>query len=86
MNTIRVHARSGIEGWSGWPGDVVDTLRFWNRHSLLTFARLLPHRIFQCEGCHDWHEPARNGVAVYGGKAYCDGCLVVIARASEDAA
>lgn len=86
IETIEIEYRSGIESWGGWPDDVVNTLKLWNKRGELTFTRigvLGKRRVFRCVTCQKWHEPASNGVAVKDGHAYCDGCLIVLARAGQ---
>jgi hypothetical protein len=82
INTIHVHPPSGITSWGGWPDDVRETLIDWNSKRDLTFRYLDGRTIFQCEGCLGWHMPGAT-VAVYKGEAYCDFCMITIARASD---
>lgn len=83
IRTIRVRRKSGIESWAGWPENVVEALRRWNKEKRLSFRQInLWHEttIFRCEGCLEWQEPAGNGVAVLDGLAICDPCLIANAR------
>jgi hypothetical protein len=93
MNIIRYKPRSGIESWGAWPEDVQEILQKFNKKGKLTFARIygthpilamfntkLDTPIFQCELCKEWHEPAKNGVAIYCDTAVCDFCMITIAR------
>lgn len=83
MNTLRVMPVSRIVSWKGWPDDVRERLRGWNRERALTFTRIGfwgEQHVFQCSGCSEWHEPPVNGVAVLSGNAYCDLCLIVLCR------
>lgn len=87
VNTISFRPRSGIESWDSWPEDVRALLKQWNKERDLTFTRIddvvgAYPIIFQCEVCHEWYRPSKNGVCVYFDKAMCDHCMVIHARAS----
>lgn len=75
-----------ISSWAGWPAEVHDTLRDWNRRFLLTFVR---HGEFVCTGCQRRVAPHANGNAVVRphrkakGKPLCESCLVALARTSH---
>lgn len=83
--TEGIKPRSGIESWSGWPSDCVETIRAWNRGRGLRFA--INHyfgcrpSIFRCCDCKLLCEAARYGVAVLKGDKICDDCLIGRARA-----
>lgn len=77
---------STISDWSGWPDDVREVLRHWNRYTVgyLSFRRSyeFPGRLrtFRCGDCHELAYHHANGTAVIGGQALCDDCLIVRAR------
>jgi hypothetical protein len=70
---------SGIQSWEGWPDDVRDIIRDWNRRCGLSFVR---GRIFKCDDCGEFCEPAAHGDAVFRGTLrLCDDCVIARARA-----
>jgi len=81
IETIHVHPPSGISSWEAWPDDVRETLFEWNRMHDLTFRYLDGRSIFKCSGCLGWHTPSGT-VCVYKEEAYCDFCMITIARAA----
>lgn len=87
MKTLTIHPKSDIESWGAWPDDVRSILEEWNKKHALTFVRVgmgwpweRKRKIFQCQACEEWHEPPKNGVAVYKDMPLCDQCLIRYAR------
>jgi hypothetical protein len=76
---------SGIESWVGWPADVRELLREWNRGTRDRPMKLSFYRrgIFDCADCGVRCEPARSGVAYLNGSWLCDDCLIDRARRIE---
>jgi hypothetical protein len=73
-----------INGWAGWPDDVVERLIVWNRDYLLSFPRT---GNFVCGGgCGRWIRAHPNGNARLRptkkakATAVCEDCLTAIAR------
>lgn len=75
-----------VSGWQGWPDDVRDRLRAWNKAFLLSFHRG-PN--FLCSGCARPIKAHPNGDAVVRpwrkahGVTRCEDCLIALARAYE---
>lgn len=72
---------SGITTWNGWPADVVDTLRRWNRRGDRHSLSFSGHGVFKCWECKAFCEPQKYGTAVLDGNQVCDECLIDLARA-----
>lgn len=94
---VPVKPASNISSWSGWPADVVDTLRQWNsgrgvpgrRRASLSFRQTLSGSffdpsvsVFKCTDCAEFCKPHGHGAAVLGGDWLCDDCLIARARAA----
>lgn len=86
-----VHWPSKINSWEGWPDDVREVLRSWNKKGDLSFRGLwywsalgsgYPAHVFKCSGCGEFHIPHKHGKAVYKGDPYCDPCMIELARSS----
>jgi len=77
---VPIKPATKINGWNGWPEDVVETLRHWNRgHRGLTFSRA--GNVFKCTDCAAFCEVHIHGGAVLNGDPLCDDCLIGRARA-----
>jgi predicted RNA-binding Zn-ribbon protein involved in translation (DUF1610 family) len=70
---------SKVRSWGGWPEDVVERLRAWNRNGHLSFVYL--SRIFTCPGCGDFIDSRGSTAARFFEGLLCDDCLVFEARA-----
>ncbi len=79
MRIVQQH----IANWDGWPADVREKLRQWNRDYLLSFSH---HGDFFCEGCarEIKGHPSGNAILRPWTKAHstprCEDCVVSIAR------
>lgn len=77
------HVEQTISDWPGWPSDVQEVLRSWNRRHLLSFVR---HGVFICTVCHRSIQSHPNGnahlrtKAEQMGKPLCEQCLIAAAR------
>lgn len=75
-----------VSSWSGWPDDVRERLRRWNREFLLSFRR---GGDFICDGCCREIQAHPNGNAVVRpwrkahGVLRCEDCMIALARAYE---
>ena len=80
---VEIKPASGIVNWAGWPDDVRDLLRGWNRGSKDRPMKLSFYRrgLFDCADCGARCEPASSGVAFLNGRWLCDDCLISRARA-----
>lgn len=83
---VPLKPKSGITCWSGWPDDVVETLRKWNRQGKLSFRG---SQVFKCIDCALFCEPQSFTAAMLRYKTHgkwhklgnvCDDCLIARAR------
>lgn len=84
---IAVVYDSAIKDWSGWPDDVVEVVRAWNRAHRLRFVypheiyeALFPSCIFRCRGCSRFIDPAGSTACRLDGEVVCDDCVIDRAR------
>lgn len=85
---VPIKPATDINTWSGWPVDVVETLRKWNR-GRLSFRRTQTGSIFEpdvatfkCVDCAQFCKAHRHGAAQLDGDWLCDDCLIARARAA----
>jgi hypothetical protein len=76
---VPVKPASSISTWDGWPDDVREIIRDWNRRCGLSFAG---HGVFKCWDCEEFCQAQAGGAAVFRDReALCDDCLIARARA-----
>ena len=85
---VRVIGRSRVRSWEGWPEDVRDVLRLWNRHRRLSFqgmdvvGRIPPQPTFKCPDCERFINPSGSTACQLDGVLVCDDCMVTRVRAA----
>lgn len=67
-----------VKSWEGWPDDVRETLRAWNRSGALSF--LWSQRVFQCPECARYVDNRGTTACRLGDETVCDDCIVAKAR------
>ena len=83
---VPVRCDSLIKSWAGWPGDVVETIRRWNRQGRLSFVYLramwggyatgFEARTFKCSDCAGFFNPSGSTACRLDGALYCDDCII----------
>jgi hypothetical protein len=71
-----------VKSWEGWPADVLETLRAWNRLRELSFPYV--SRVFSCPFCEDYIDHRGTTCCRLNGTLICDDCLVAKARRENE--
>lgn len=83
---VTVYWRSRIASWAGWPSDVVEALRTWNKDRRLRFVgmdtigRIPPQPTFKCPDCERFINPSGSTAAKLDGALVCDDCVILRVR------
>lgn len=89
VSGVTLHTRSRIRSWEGWPDDVRETLRSWNRLRLLSFvgmdtiARVPPQPSFKCVDCGRFINPSGSTACKLEDYLICDDCIIDRARSPQ---
>jgi predicted RNA-binding Zn-ribbon protein involved in translation (DUF1610 family) len=75
---VDVWANSRILSWEGWPEDVVEIVRYWNRDKRLRFN--YTSLTFKCPDCSRFVNAKGSTAARLDGAYVCDDCVIRRAR------
>lgn len=86
VSGVMVYADSEIKDWGGWPDDVREIIRGWNKDKRLRFVgmdiigRNPPQDSFKCPGCSRFINSSPSTSAKFDSTLICDDCLINLAR------